>query len=294
MLREMDREASAVGFGRDGRLVLLEHFQHSGHSLAHCPLLQEVNNGDVHCHRPFGRLVDVGLARRQALARLLLDLLDGYQETVVHKVLPRQPGHISSQCQQEGLPLLCRQGDVHLASLQLAFVVAAPVLGPGAGAPHGHVPNAFVNCCNGDTVFFQQLVIGAALEIVKGLEGALAHAVPHGKEAALCLLVSKVQEDGAQQGWTSSQVLAKAICDLQQRLMVTCAELLHDEVAHFCHEGATLASPSSQACHGPALVDEAIRQLCLLPQEPEAVVVKKLHLPASRADLRHRGEPTLA
>ena len=31
-------------------------------------------------------------------------------------------------------------------------------------------------------------------------------------------------------------------------------------------------------------------QLCLLPQEPEAVVVKKLHLPASRADLlREKG-----
>ena len=37
-------------------------------------------------------------------------------QAVVHKVLPRQPGHISSQCQQEGLPLLCRQGDVHLAN----------------------------------------------------------------------------------------------------------------------------------------------------------------------------------
>mmetsp|Transcript_47916 Transcript_47916/g.128388 ORF Transcript_47916/g.128388 Transcript_47916/m.128388 type:complete len:350 (+) Transcript_47916:263-1312(+) len=247
---EVVQKSLCVWRRRNRRLVPLRELEAHGNLLGASPLLQEVDDANVHQHHILLALPvyerEAQLARRgpprPARRGILVQVLHphsahGDQQTVIHQVIAAEPRGVQLQSLHDRFPLLVGERHRETSSRHLALVVDHSVVGPRTlAAPQMDVPDTLVHNLDLPAVGNEGLVVSTTLQVIQPDPRTLvAQNVAHHHVGFVRRRISVVQVDLTEKRITLQYPLTVATCNSQQRLMITLD--LFDDVSATRGEG---------------------------------------------------------
>mmetsp|Transcript_77648 Transcript_77648/g.251430 ORF Transcript_77648/g.251430 Transcript_77648/m.251430 type:complete len:237 (+) Transcript_77648:283-993(+) len=178
---EVVQKSLCVWRRRNRRLVPLRELEAHGNLLGASPLLQEVDDANVHQHHILLALPvyerEAQLARRgpprPARRGILVQVLHphsahGDQQTVIHQVVAAEPRGVQLQSLDDRFPLLVGERHRETSSRHLALVVDHSVVGPRTlAAPQMDVPDTLVHNLDLPAIGNEGLVVSTTLQVIQ-------------------------------------------------------------------------------------------------------------------------------